>query len=163
MIRTGIGYDVHKLKEGIPLFIGGINIKSSLGSVGHSDGDALIHAIADSLLGAAGLGDIGNFFPSNDEKWRDAQSNIFLSEVTRMIVQKGYQISNIDSTIIIQKPKLQRFVPVIRKNIAKILNISEEILSIKATTTDNLGIIGNSKGWSVIAIATIYNNEQSNN
>ena len=163
MIRTGIGYDIHKLKEGLPLIIGGINIKSSLGSVGHSDGDALIHAIADSLLGAAGLGDIGNFFPSNDEKWRDAQSNIFLSEVTRMIVQKGYQISNIDSTIIIQKPKLQRFVPVIRKNIAKILNISEEILSIKATTTDNLGIIGNSKGWSVIAIATIYNNEQSNN
>ena len=164
MIRTGIGYDVHKLKEGIPLFIGGINIKSSLGSVGHSDGDALIHAIADSLLGAAGLCDIGNFFPSNDEKWRDARSNIFLSEVTRMIVQKGYQISNIDSTVIIQKPKLQRFVPVIRKNIAKILNISEELISIKATTTDNLGVIGNSKGWSVIAIATIYkNDEQSNN
>ena len=94
MIRTGIGYDIHKLKEGLPLFIGGINIKSLLGSVGHSDGDALIHAIADSLLGAAGLGDIGKFFPSDDEKWRDAQSNIFLSEVKRMILQKGYQ--NID-------------------------------------------------------------------
>ena len=164
MIRTGIGYDIHKLKEGLPLIIGGINIKSSLGSVGHSDGDALIHAIVDSLLGAAGLGDIGNFFPSDDEKWRDAQSNIFLSEATRMIIQKGYQISNIDCTIIIQKPILQKFVPDIRKNIAKILNISEEMLSIKATTTDNLGVIGKSKGWSVIAIATIYkNDEQSNN
>ena len=164
MIRTGIGYDIHKLKEGLPLIIGGINIKSSLGSVGHSDGDALIHAIVDSLLGAAGLGDIGNFFPSDDEKWRDAQSNIFLSEATKMIIQKGYQISNIDCTIIIQKPILQKFVPDIRKNIAKILNISEEMLSIKATTTDNLGVIGKSKGWSVIAIATIYkNDEQSNN
>ena len=164
MIRTGIGYDIHKLKEGLPLIIGGINIKSSLGSVGHSDGDALIHAIVDSLLGAAGLGDIGNFFPSDDEKWRDAQSNIFLSEATRMIIQKGYQISNIDCTIIIQKPILQKFVPDIRKNITKILNISEEMLSIKATTTDNLGVIGKSKGWSVIAIATIYkNDEQSNN
>ena len=160
----GIGYDIHKLKEGLPLFIGGINIKSSLGSVGHSDGDALIHAIVDSLLGAAGLGDIGNFFPSDDEKWRDAQSNIFLSEATRMIIQKGYQISNIDCTIIIQKPILQKFVPDIRKNITKILNISEERLSIKATTTDNLGVIGESNGWSVIAIATIYkNDEQSNN
>ena len=164
MIRTGIGYDIHKLKEGLPLIIGGINIKSSVGSVGHSDGDALIHAIVDSLLGASGLGDIGNFFPSDDEKWRDAQSNIFLSETMRMIIQKGYQISNIDCTIIIQKPILQKFVPDIRKNIAKILNISEEMLSIKATTTDNLGVIGKSKGWSVIAIATIYkNDEQSNN
>jgi len=145
MIRTGIGYDIHKLKEGLPLYIGGINIKSLLGSVGHSDGDALIHAIADSLLGAAGLGDIGKFFPSDDEKWRDAQSNIFLSEVKRMIVQKGYQISNIDCTIIIQKPKLQKFVSDI-------------------TTTDHLGVIGKSKGWSVIAIATVYkNDEQSNN
>jgi len=160
MIRTGIGYDIHKLREGLPLFIGGINIKSSLGSVGHSDGDALIHAIVDSLLGAAGLGDIGNFFPSDDEKWRDAQSNIFLSEATRMIIQKGYQISNIDCTIIIQKPILQKFVPDIRKNITKILNISEEMLSIKATTTDNLGVIGKSKGWSVIAIATIYKNDE---
>ena len=160
MIRTGIGYDIHKLKEGLPLIIGGINIKSSLGSVGHSDGDALIHAIVDSLLGASGLGDIGNFFPSDDEKWRDAQSDIFLSEATKMIIQKGYQISNIDCTIIIQKPILQKFVPDIRKNIAKILNISEEMLSIKATTTDNLGVIGKSKGWSVIAIATIYKNDE---
>ena len=95
MIRTGIGYDIHKLKKGLTLFIGGINIKSILGSVGHSDGDALIHAIADSLLGASGLGDIGKFFPSDDEKWRDAKSDIFLIEVKRMIVQKGYQISNI--------------------------------------------------------------------
>ena len=160
MIRTGIGYDIHKLKEGLPLIIGGINIKSSLGSVGHSDGDALIHAIVDSLLGASGLGDIGNFFPSDDEKWRDAQSDIYLSEATKMIIQKGYQISNIDCTIIIQKPILQKFVPDIRKNIAKILNISEEMLSIKATTTDNLGVIGKSKGWSVIAIATIYKNDE---
>ena len=155
MIRTGIGYDIHKLKEGLPLIIGGINIKSSLGSVGHSDGDALIHAIVDSLLGAAGLGDIGNFFPSDDEKWRDAQSNIFLSEVTRMIVQKGYQISNIDSTIIIQKPRLANHISKIKQSLSKIINLDESRISVKATTTDGLGTIGDGHGWAVIAVVSL--------
>ena len=159
MIKTGIGVDVHKLKKGLPLFIGGINIKSFFGSVGHSDGDALIHAIVDALLGAAGLGDIGRFFPSDDKKWEGVKSNIFLSEARKMLFNSKYQISNIDSTIILQEPKLVRYIPDIRNNIAEILNISISDVSIKATTTDYLGYVGKSKGWSAVAIATIYNDE----
>jgi len=159
MIKTGIGIDVHKLKKGLPLFIGGINIKSFFGSVGHSDGDALIHAIVDALLGAAGLGDIGRFFPSDDKKWEGVKSNIFLSEARKMLFNSKYQISNIDSTIILQEPKLVRYIPDIRNNIAEILNISISDVSIKATTTDYLGYVGKSKGWSAVAIATIYNDE----
>ena len=160
MIRTGIGVDIHKLKEGLPLFIGGVNIKSSLGSVGHSDGDALIHAIVDALLGAAGMGDIGKYFPSDDKKWEDAQSKIFLSEVRKTLVKSKYQISNIDCTVIMQKPKLKKYIPSICNNVAEILNIEKEKVSIKATTTDYLGYIGKSKGWSALAIATIYNNDE---
>ena len=159
MIKTGIGIDVHKLKKGLPLYIGGINIKSSTGSVGHSDGDALIHAIVDALLGAAGRGDIGKYFPSDDKKWKNAHSDIFLSEVRKILVKSKYQISNIDCTVILQKPKLQKYIPVICDNIAEILNIDKDQVSIKATTTDYLGYIGKLKGWSVLAIATIYNNE----
>ena len=159
MIKTGIGIDVHKLKKGLPLFIGGINIKSFFGSVGHSDGDALIHAIVDALLGAAGLGDIGRFFPSDDKKWEGVKSNIFLSEARKMLFNSKYQISNIDSTIILQEPKLVRYIPDIRNNIAEILNIAISDVSIKATTTDYLGYVGKSKGWSAVAIATIYNDE----
>ena len=160
MIKTGIGIDIHKLKEGLPLFIGGVSIKSSLGSVGHSDGDALIHAIVDALLGAAGMGDIGKYFPSDDKKWEGAQSKNFLSEVRKTLVKSKYQISNIDCTVIMQKPKLHKYISSIRNNVAEILNIEKEKISIKATTTDYLGYIGKSKGWSVLAIATIYNDDE---
>ena len=159
MIKTGIGIDIHKLEEGFPLFVGGINIKSSLGSVGHSDGDALIHAIVDALLGAAGMGDIGKYFPSDDSKWEGIQSEFFLSEVKTLIFNSKYLISNIDCTVIMQKPKLQKYIPSICDNVAKILNIEKEQVSVKSTTTDYLGYIGKSKGWSALAIATIYNNE----
>ena len=160
MIKTGIGIDIHKLKEGLPLFVGGVNIKASVGSLGHSDGDALIHAIVDALLGAVGIGDIGKYFPSDDKKWEDAQSKIFLSEVRKTLVKSKYQISNIDCTVIMQKPKLQNYIPSICNNVAEILNIEKEKVSIKATTTDYLGYIGKSKGWSALAIATIYNNDE---
>ena len=121
MIKTGIGYDVHKLKEGMPLIIGGVMIESSLGSVGHSDGDGLIHAICDSLLGASGIGDIGTFFPSDNKKWENAESRLFLTEVNKMVLQAGYYISNIDCTIVLQKPKLSSYIVDIKKNIANIL------------------------------------------
>ena len=160
MIKTGIGIDIHKLKEGLPLFIGGVNIKSSLGSVGHSDGDALIHAIVDALLGAVVAGDIGKYFPSEGKKWADTQSKYFLSEARKILVKSKYQISNIDCTVILQKPKLQKYIPSICNNVAEILNIEKEKVSIKATTTDYLGYIGKSKGWSALAIATIYNNDE---
>ena len=156
MIKTGIGYDVHQLKKGRPLVIGGVLIKSSMGSVGHSDGDSLIHAICDSLLGASGLGDIGEFFPSDDRRWKNAKSKLFLIEVNKMLLQAGYYISNIDCTIVLQKPRLSTYMDEIKKNISTILNVSNNDISIKATTTDHLGYIGKSEGWAVIAISTIY-------
>ena len=162
MIKTGIGYDVHKLKEGMPLIIGGVMIESSLGSVGYSDGDGLIHAICDSLLGASGIGDIGTFFPSDNKKWENAESRLFLTEVNKMVSQAGYYISNIDCTIVLQKPKLSSYIVDIKKNIANILNVNQNNISIKATTTDHLGYIGESKGWSVIAISTIYSTNEKN-
>ena len=162
MTKTGIGYDVHKLKEGEPLIIGGVMVESSLGSVGHSDGDGLIHAICDSLLGASGLGDIGAFFPSDNKKWENAESHLFLTEVNKMVLKAGYYISNIDCTIVLQKPKLSSYVADIKKNIANILNVNQDNISIKATTTDHLGYIGESKGWSVIAISTIHSTNEKN-
>ena len=107
MIRSGIGYDVHQLKNGLELYIGGIKVESDYGSLGHSDGDALLHAVADSLLGAASLGDIGKYFPSDQEKWAGARSEIFLFETKRMLAEHGFQISNIDCTIILQNPKVR--------------------------------------------------------
>ena len=162
MIKTGIGYDVHQLKEGVPLIIGGVMIESPLGSIGHSDGDGLIHAICDSLLGASGLGDIGGFFPSDNKKWENAESRLFLTEVNKMVLETGYYISNIDCTIVLQKPKLSSYIVDIKKNIANILELSLKNISIKATTTDYLGFIGESRGWSVIAISTIYNADGKN-
>ena len=162
MIKTGIGYDVHQLKEGVPLIIGGVMIESPFGSVGYSDGDGLIHAICDSLLGASGLGDIGTFFPSDNKQWENAQSHLFLTEVNKMVLQAGYCISNVDCTIVLQKPKLNSYIVGIKKNIANILELSEKNISIKATTTDHLGYIGESKGWSVIAVSTIYSANEKN-
>ena len=162
MIRSGIGFDAHQLKEGIDLYIGGIKIDSEFGSLGHSDGDALIHAVADSLLGAAGMGDIGQYFSSEKKEWENAKSEIFLVEVKKILINNGFKISNIDCTVILQKPKINPYIKLIRNNISRILELNEKYVSIKATTTDYLGYIGDSKGWSVISIATIIDtNEDS--
>ena len=162
MVRSGIGYDVHQLKIGLELYIGGVKVESDYGSLGHSDGDALIHAVVDSLLGAACIGDIGKYFPSDQEKWSGVKSEIFLFEAKNMLVKHGFQISNIDCTIILQSPKVGPYISKIRKNISKMLELNEKKVSIKATTTDYLGYIGQSKGWSAISIATIFEiNENS--
>ena len=155
MIRSGIGFDAHQLKKGIDLYIGGIKIDSDLGSLGHSDGDTLIHSIVDSLLGAAGMGDIGQYFPSEKKEWKDAKSEIFLIEVKKILINNGFKIANIDCTVILQKPKINPYIESIRNNISRILELNKNFISIKATTTDYLGYIGDSKGWSVISIATI--------
>ena len=107
MVRSGIGFDVHQLKSGLNLYVGGIKIKSDFGSLGHSDGDALIHAIVDALLGAACLGDIGKYFPSNQKRWKGVKSELFLFETKKLLSNHGAQISNIDSTIILQKPRIE--------------------------------------------------------
>ena len=160
MNRSGIGFDAHQLEKGIDLYIGGIKIDSDLGSLGHSDGDALIHALSDSLLGAAGMGDIGKYFPSEEKEWENAKSEIFLFEVKKILVNNGFKISNIDCTVILQKPKINPYIKSIRNNISRILELNEKYVSIKATTTDYLGYIGDSKGWSVISIATIIDTNE---
>ena len=155
MIRTGIGYDVHQLARDRKLIIAGITIPSEKGSAGHSDGDALSHAIVDAVLGAASLGDLGDYFPSEDDKWKDANSLDLLSESIRLLTLKGYAINNIDSTVIIQKPKLKKYILRIREKLATTIGIPIESISVKATTVDHLGAIGADEGWASQAIATI--------
>ena len=155
MTRVGIGYDVHQLKKGELLYIGGIHISSDVGSVGHSDGDALSHSIADALLGAAGLGDIGKLFPSEDDTWKDVRSTFFLKNVAQKIKELGFLISNIDSTIILQEPKIGDYIDEIKLSLATAIDLDHSSISIKATTTDKMGAIGEGLGWGAMAIASI--------
>ena len=155
MIRVGIGYDIHQLKKGEMLIVGGVNIPSECGSVGHSDGDALSHAIADALLGAAGLGDIGKIFPSEDNTWKDAKSAIFLEDVFSRIKKLRFNINNIDATIILQEPKLGNYIEKIKLSLATTMDLDHSSISIKATTTDRMGAIGEGLGWGAMAIASI--------
>lgn len=155
MIRTGIGYDVHQLEKGETLVIGGVKIPAPFGSVGHSDGDGLIHAIVDALLGAASLGDIGQFFPSDDDTWKGAPSSHFLSDAVNRVREAGFEINNVDATIILQKPKLAEFIPQMKYNLAYSMQLDESQVSVKATTTDHLGFVGDGSGWAVQAIATL--------
>ena len=159
-MRIGIGFDVHPLKTNNPLIIGGVVIPSSFGSQGHSDGDALVHAVVDALLGAAGLGDIGRYFPSTSDKWKNAPSTHFLKDSVKKIKTAGWQIENIDTTVILQKPKILEFIPKIKTKLSLILQVSEEQMSIKATTTDYLGFIGEEKGWAAQAIALLKNSSK---
>lgn len=155
MIKTGIGYDVHQLAEGEKLILGGVEIPSEVGAVGHSDGDALLHAIVDALLGASGLGDIGQLFPSEDDQWKDADSLNFLNVVGEKVRSAGFEINHVDAIIILQKPKLAGFIPEMKYKIAYTLQLDEGQVSVKATTTDHLGYIGEGKGIAAHAIATI--------
>ncbi len=145
MIRTGLGYDLHRLKKGRKLIIGGVHIPFKKGEEAHSDGDVLLHAIIDSLLGASGLGDIGEFFPPSDKQWKDANSCELLKIIRTKIEKAGWQIENIDCVIIIQEPKILPYRKEICKNIAEILNIKENQIFIKAKTGERLGIIGRGK------------------
>jgi 2-C-methyl-D-erythritol 2,4-cyclodiphosphate synthase len=155
MTRIGVGYDVHRLDAGEDLYIGGVKIPSDVGSVGHSDGDALCHAIVDALLGAVGLGDIGKYFPSSDDSWKDVQSSVFLIDALSKINNAGFNINNIDTTIIIQKPRLENHVLQIRENLSKIIDLDESKINVKATTTDGLGTIGDGQGWAVLAVVSL--------
>jgi len=151
MNRTGIGYDVHKLSPNYQLWIGGINIPFEKGSVGHSDGDVLIHAICDAILGAANLRDIGYHFPDNDPSFKGIDSKILLKTVMEMIRNKGYEIGNIDSIVCLQLPKINPFIPEMQKTLASVMNIDEDIISIKATTTEGMGFVGTGEGISAFA------------
>ena len=155
MIKVGIGYDVHQLRTNEDLYIGGVKIPSDFGSVGHSDGDALSHAIIDALLGAAGLGDIGKLFPSEDDTWRGAKSSVFLIDVMTRIKKEGYKINNIDATIILQSPKLENYIGQINNSLSEIMAIDQSSINIKATTTDKLGVVGEGLGWASMAVALL--------
>ena len=154
-MRIGIGYDVHILTEGRKLIIGGVDIPYEKGLLGHSDADVLIHAIADALLGAAALGDIGKHFPDSDEKFRGISSLVILSEVSDLLGQAGYKIVNIDSIIIAEKPKMMPYISQMKENLADALKIHSSQIGIKATTTEGLGFTGRKEGIAAQAVALI--------
>lgn len=154
-IRTGFGFDVHQLVEGRKLIIGGVEIPHTVGALGHSDADVLIHAICDALLGAANLGDIGKHFPDTSSQFKDIDSKILLKESVRLVREKGYEISNIDTTLCLQQPKIKPFISQIVSVLAQTLAIPEEDISIKATTTEKLGFVGREEGISAYAVVLI--------
>jgi len=151
MFRTGFGYDVHQLAEGYDLWIGGIKVPFEKGAVGHSDADVLLHAICDALLGAIALGDIGKHFPDTDPAYKGIDSKILLKEVYQLITNKGYTINNIDATVALQLPKLRPHVDSMRACIAEICMLDMDQVSVKATTTEKLGFVGEGKGISAYA------------
>jgi 2-C-methyl-D-erythritol 2,4-cyclodiphosphate synthase len=157
-IRTGFGYDVHQLEEGYDLWIGGIKVPHAKGAVGHSDADVLIHVICDALLGAANLRDIGFHFPDTDPAYKGIDSKKLLIEVVTLVSEKGYEISNIDSTICLQLPKINPHIPAMKECLATIMDIEEEDISIKATTTEKLGFVGKEEGIAAFASVLITRN-----
>ena len=158
-LRIGNGIDVHKLSPGEDFLLGGIKIKSSIGILAHSDGDILIHALVDSILGALSLGDIGTHFPSDDLELKDANSTTFLNFSLKKMEKMGYRILNTDLTIILQSPSVKKYNHEIRCNLSKILNISLDQISLKATTTDKLGFIGQKEGIGVLATTLLISDE----
>lgn len=152
MIRIGQGVDVHPFDETRPLILGGVRISETGGLAGHSDADAVLHAIVDAMLGAAGAGDIGHYFPSTDERWRGADSSRFIAEAKRILDEMFAEISNIDVTIIAQKPKLAPHRDAIVASIASMLNLPQGHVNVKATTTDHLGFVGRGEGVCAMAI-----------
>ncbi len=154
-IRVGMGFDVHQLEEGRDFWMGGIKLESSKGAVGHSDADVLIHALCDALLGAANLRDIGFHFSNKDPRWSGMDSKFFLKEVTRLLSEKGWTIQNVDCTICLEAPKINPHIPEMKKVLAPLMNVTEEEVSIKATTNETLGYVGREEGVNAYAVALI--------
>ncbi len=157
MIRIGHGYDVHRLVENRRLIIGGVEIPYDKGLLGHSDADVLLHAISDALLGAAALGDIGCIFPDNDEKYKDADSLVLLSQVVDLLKEKGFSVNNIDCTVIAQNPKMKPHIQKMRSNISSACKIDVSCVSVKATTEEGLGFSGSGEGIAAHAVCLIEN------
>jgi 2-C-methyl-D-erythritol 2,4-cyclodiphosphate synthase len=156
--RIGNGYDVHALAEGESLILGGIRIEHTKGTVAHSDGDVAIHALCDALLGALALGDIGKHFPDSSAEFKGIDSTILLERVIELISNQGYELSNADITIAMQKPKLAPFIPLMRERIAQVMNVETSAISVKATTTEKLGFVGKEEGVEVYASVLVYKN-----
>lgn len=159
-IKIGFGYDVHAFAANRKFILGGIEIPHEKGLLGHSDADVLIHAICDAILGALALGDIGKHFPDNDPKYKDADSKILLDKVRYLMNDFHYEIGNIDSTILLEKPKISTFIPEMRKTIATILDVNVDHVSVKATTSENLGYIGREEGCAAHAVVLLNKKEK---
>jgi 2-C-methyl-D-erythritol 2,4-cyclodiphosphate synthase len=155
MIRIGQGVDVHSFDNARPLILGGVRISDEGGLAGHSDADAVLHAVTDALLGAAGAGDIGQYFPSDDPRWKDADSSRFIAEAKRILNEMDAEISNLDITIVAQKPRLAPFREAIGAKIADLLNLPRGWVNVKATTTDHLGFVGRGEGICAMAIVLV--------
>ena len=154
--RIGFGFDVHQLKEGYPLWIGGVLIPSNFGAVGHSDADVLIHAICDALLGSLALKVIGYHFPDTSDSYKNIDSKILLAKVIELIKSKGYKVSNIDSTVCLQSPKIAEYIDKMTEALAEIMEIEADRVSIKATTTEKLGYTGRGEGIAAYAVALLF-------
>lgn len=156
MVHVGIGYDVHQLVAGRKLVLGGVEIAHTKGLDGHSDADALMHAICDAVLGALGEEDIGHFFPNTDPRWRGVPSKIFLEEAARQVVRRRGKIVNVDATVIAQAPKIYPHIAGMKQNIAAALGVSEKQIGIKATTNEHMGFIGREEGIAAMAVAGVH-------
>ncbi len=159
MFRIGFGNDIHRLAEGKPLILGGVKIESKLGAVGHSDADCLTHAVTDAILGALALGDIGSHFSDKDERWKDADSFVFLAEAVRLMKEKNFRVVNLDSTISLEKPKLRPFIEKMRENLAKVLEIKSDCVSVKAKTGEKVDAVGRKEAIKAEAIILLEKNE----
>lgn len=154
-MRIGTGFDVHRLVENRKLILGGVDIPFEKGLLGHSDADVLLHAITDALLGAANLGDIGALFPDTDKQYKGADSRLLLKEAYRRVLEKGYQLENMDAVVMAQKPKLRPYIAEMQKNIASVLSVEADQVSIKATTTEKLGFTGREEGIAAQAVVLL--------
>ena len=163
--RIGHGYDVHALGPDLPLWLGGVRVAHTHGCIAHSDGDVLIHALCDALLGAAALGDIGTHFPDTSSEFRNIDSKILLKRTVALLSAQGYAVGNVDCTLCMQRQKIKPYIPAMRKALSEAMDISEEAISIKATTTEHLGFTGREEGVEAHAVALIYRLERklSNN
>ena len=159
-MRIGIGYDVHQLVEGRKLILGGVEIPYELGLLGHSDADVLVHAIEDAILGALALGDIGKLFPDTDPAYKDASSIEMLKKVMAIVKEKGYEIGNIDATVIAQKPKLAPYILAMRENIAAVCEKNIDVISVKATTSEEMGYEGRGEGMTAMAVVLLESTEK---
>ena len=157
-IRIGQGYDVHALRIGLPMWLGGVQIPSEVGFVAHSDGDVAIHALCDALLGALALGDIGHHFPDTSDEWKGVDSKLLLSKVCALVASHGYTVSNVDITIALQAPKIGAYVPQMRECLAGVMGLPADRVSVKATTTERLGFVGRGEGCEVWAVALLCKN-----
>ena len=153
--RVGQGFDAHRLVSGRPLRLGGVHVPYERGLEGHSDGDCLVHAVCDALLGAAAAGDMGEQFPSADPRWKDASGRVFLAEVRQLIASRGYVVANLDATVIAQEPKLAGHLPAMRQELAAALGVALDVVSVKAKSTDRLGALGRGEGIAAQAVALL--------